>query len=157
VSHLQRRVEDLQKDALRHKRKDSEEPETCPMKRRDVRQEEMVPSPIDSVLTTASGTSDLRAQTTLMRIDDPPRPTPRLQAPVLTEPVCHLALPSIRNEGTLINGRPYEVAIEVTPPGPLVPNPDIPIPPQVEHALCGVKRNVKRRKTNLSSPGLCRK
>jgi len=45
VSHLQRQVEDLQKDALRHKRKDSEEPETCPTKRQEVRQEEMVPYP----------------------------------------------------------------------------------------------------------------
>jgi len=64
------------------------------MKRREVRQEEMVPSPIDFVLTTASGTSesDLRVQTTLMRIDDPPQPTPRLRARVLTEPVRHLAL-----------------------------------------------------------------
>jgi len=78
VSHLQRRVEDLRKDALRCKRKDSEEPETRPTKRREVRQEEMVPSPIESMPTTASGTSDLRVQTTLMRIDDPPRPTPRL-------------------------------------------------------------------------------
>jgi len=34
----------------------------------------------------------------------------------------------------LINGGPYEAAIEVTPLGPFVPNPDIPIPPQVEHA-----------------------
>ena len=100
-----------------------------------MRQEEIVPSSIESVPTTASGTSDLRVQTTLMRIDDPPRPTPRLRAPVLTEPVRHLVPPPARNEGTLINGRPYEAAIEVTPPGPLVLNPDIPIPPQVERAL----------------------
>jgi len=146
VSHLQRQVEDLRKDTLRRKRKDSEEPETHPTKRREVRQEEMVPSPIKSVPTTASGTSDLRVQTTLMRIDDPPRPTPRLRAPVLTEPVRHLVPPPARNEGTLINGRPYEAAIKVTPPGPLVQNPDICTYPTAGGTCIGVRRPVQSRR-----------
>jgi len=49
VNHLKQLVGDLRKEALLRKRKDSEEPEACPTKRREMKHEDMVPAPIEPV------------------------------------------------------------------------------------------------------------
>ena len=131
VNHLQRLVGDLRKEALLRKRKDSEEPEACPPKRRETKHEDITPAPVEPVPSTSRSMQDYRTQAPPIRVDETPRPAPRLRAPVMAEAQSRAPLAQ-RDEGTTINGRHYEVAIEVTPPGQLVPYPNILLPPPRE-------------------------
>jgi len=96
-----------------------------------MKHEDVVPVPIEPVPTTDRSSQDSRVQGPLARIDEPPRPAPRLRAPIMAEAQQHTPL-ILRDEETTINGRRYEAAIEVTPPGQLVPYPNIILPPQRE-------------------------
>jgi len=128
VTHLQRRTEDLRRESLLRKREDVGEPESRPPKRRENRLEEAVPSPIDSIPSSSS--SDLQVQTSQMRINDPPRfDPPRFRAPMMPTGPSFRAPTTRRREGTVINGRPYETAVAVTPPGQFAPEPTITLPP----------------------------
>ena len=128
VTHLQRRTEDLRRETLLRKREDVGELEPRPPKRRENRLEEVVPSPIESIPSSSS--SDLRVQTSYMRINDPPRlGPPRYRAPVMPTGPSHRAPTPRRGEGASLNGRPYETAVKVTPPGQFVPEPSITLPP----------------------------
>jgi len=74
VTHLQHRTEDLRRESLLSKREDVGESELRPPKRRESQLEEVIPSPIDSILSSSS--SDFQIQTSQMRINDPPRLSP---------------------------------------------------------------------------------
>ena len=142
VKHLQRKVNDLRKETKTRKRADSDEVERPPLKRPGVEQVPQAPS-IVSTQSTASTTLELRAHTSQMRINDPLRNvrrqdvTPRHQPP--PRPV-HVQRPHQQQHQqprqqprvVVINGREYDEAVEVRPPGPLVPEPTITQAPATE-------------------------
>ena len=128
VTHLQRRTEDLQRETLLRKREDLGELEPHPPKQRENQLEEVVPSPVKSVLSSSS--SDLRVQTSHLRINNNP---PRLGPPIPSSCDAHWAIiqdpmPQ-QGEGIFLNSRPYEAAVNVTPLGQFVPEPSITLPP----------------------------
>jgi len=77
---------------------------------------------------------DSRVQGPLVGIDKPSRPAPWLWAPIMAEVQSCMPL-ILRDEGTTINGCHYETAIEVTPPGQLMPYPKIILSPQREPSI----------------------
>ena len=136
VSYLHRKVDDLNRSSKVRKRKESSESNRALKRREPSRGDESSSPNIDTP------TYDLRRQAAAWSIGGNVPTEPRIPpnaprvspfAPTVPStvtrrtitPRCPLRRPDNRPEATILNGRPYEPATKVTPPGSLREEPNV--------------------------------
>ena len=151
ITYLRKRVGDLRKEAKVHKRADSDEKDRRPNKRHETERKELLPSmptsrpnevgwnqpsygppmgakglyPDDAMMRPPYPSSTGRGQT-ITRWGDPHRQSePRRRPEPTREPGTGRREPPRRPDPFMINGRPYEESVRVTPPGPFRPQPHV--------------------------------